>query len=116
VSLIQILLGLCVFAGVVLYFTRLRSLLFDRLIVGGAAAGVLLLVMRPGLSTRMATVFGVGRGVDLLFYITHAGTLLVLILVYAELRAHAARTTELGRTLALLQARPPSDADSAPAE
>ena len=109
-SLIQVVLGLFVITGVVLYITRLRSQLVDRLLVGISAALVLTMVMRPDLSTRVAHVFGVGRGVDFLFYIAHAVTLLVLIFIYSELRAHAARTTDLARAIALLEARPPGSA------
>lgn len=110
-SLIQVVLGLFVVTGVVLYLSRFRSLLIDRLLVGLVGAGILALVIRPDLSTRAAHVFGVGRGVDLVFYISHAATLLVLILLYAELRAQAARTTELARAVALLTARRPGTSE-----
>ncbi len=68
ISLSQVLLAgaLVLF---VFYIVRMRSELFDRLVFLVGAAGGIVLVMDPELSTRIANLLGIGRGADLVFYL-----------------------------------------------
>lgn len=112
-NLIQIVLIAFVLLAVITYFSRLRSQLLDRALVLLAALSSLTLVLVPELSTRIAHLFGVGRGVDFLFYIAHAGTVLVAIILYSKLRQQSEQITELTRQIALKTARlAPGDSTS----
>ena len=113
-NLIQIVLIAFVFLTVTTYFTRLRSQLLNRVLVLLAALGSLVLVIVPNLSTRIAHVFGVGRGVDFLFYIAHAGTVLIALILYSKLRQQSEQITELTRQIALKTPRlaPPNSSSS----
>ena len=66
----QYLLIIASIGFVVLYFARFRTKFVDRLIIliFGATAFVLAIV--PDLSTHIANVLGVGRGTDLLLYLS----------------------------------------------
>jgi small membrane protein len=114
---IQAILVLALALGLYLYLTRLRSTLLDRVLVFLASGAVLLLVIFPELSTVVAGWLGVGRGVDLVFYLAHAGVALVIILLYAKLRRQEDQIQILTRELALRSARVPPDAgDSKPTQ
>ena len=96
--LLMLLLGLLVVAG----FRGLRSRLFHRLALLGLALLATVLIVVPDLSTRMAELTGVGRGVDLLMYLGFIGTAFALVVLYARLRATEERLTEVVRSIALL--------------
>ena len=86
------------------YFSRLRSRLWDRaLVVAFGAAGVAL-VAYPNLSTAIAHRVGVGRGVDLLFYVALLGVGFILLLLFSYLRELQDKLTRLTREMALLGA------------
>jgi len=108
-NLIQILLSILLLLIVATYFTRLRSQLCDRLLVIATAIGVFILLLFPDMSTRVANVFGVGRGADFLFYLAHAGSIFVAIILYSKVRQQAEQITELTRHIALKTARFSSD-------
>jgi hypothetical protein len=53
----------------VIYFFRIRSQFFDRLIYLACALAGIVLVLFPNLSTVVANFLGIGRGADLLVYL-----------------------------------------------
>jgi hypothetical protein len=70
-----------------------------------AALAAVLAILFPQLLTVVANFFGIGRGADLLLYVSIIGALLFAV---ATVRAKArsdARITQLARSVALLEAR-----------
>jgi hypothetical protein len=94
-------------AAVLLYFSRLRSKAADGLIVLLCFGGASLLVMRPNIATRIAWMVGVGRGVDLIFYLALPGLLMLIFLLFARTRELNAKLTVAIREFAIRDARVP---------
>jgi hypothetical protein len=97
-----ILIVLLVFC-VVLYFRKLRSKLWDRIIVVMLFAAATVFVIDPALANRLAAIAGVGRGADLFFYVTIPGLAFALMLLLSRVRELERRSTLLVRELALLR-------------
>jgi hypothetical protein len=95
-------------AGVLLlafeYFTRLRSRLWDRALVIGFAAVGIAFVAYPEYTTTLAHRLSVGRGTDLLFYVSLLGVGFILMLLFSSLRELQDKLTRLTREIALLSA------------
>jgi hypothetical protein len=104
---IQPLLILLVGLLLLVYLIRFRSMFWDRLIVIGFSAVAVLLVADPDLSNRIANRLGVGRGVDLIFYLAFPGLLFMILLLYAKTMRQEERLALLTRELALLKAERP---------
>ncbi len=86
---------------------RVNGLLFQRLfcLTGGLIISILILF--PDLSTRIANFFGIGRGADFIFYLSHLLVFYVLVRQYLQyLKMNQALTT-LTREIALANARKP---------
>lgn len=86
---------------VVIYFRRFRSLLFDRLLVLLFGLVGSLLVMMPDWTMRLAHWLGVGRGTDLVVYVSIVGFIFVSLVLFSKLRALEDRLTQLARFEAL---------------
>lgn len=98
---VLILLLVIVAAGFPL---RKRSRLMDRLVVATLAASAAVLVASPGTSTAVAHLLGVGRGVDLVIYVSLLGVGFFLLVGFSRLREMEQQLTEIARQLALLTA------------
>jgi small membrane protein len=87
----------------VLYFTWFRNASYDKmillilLITGGV------FVINPELTNKMARWVGVGRGADLLLYLSIVGFSFLFILFYSKIRRMEYTLTELTRNQALLE-------------
>lgn len=86
---------------VIVYFQRWRNRLRDRLLLLLFAASGSLVVLFPEVSSTLATLTGVGRGVDFVIYLSMAGLSFFCFLLYAQLREMDRRFTELTRIIAL---------------
>ena len=101
---VQLLLILGTAGGLFVYLAYFRSKLSDRLI------GLFLLltawfsILFPDYTTVVAHVLGVGRGVDLIFYLFGLFTVFALILLFTSVRTQSAQLTELIRHLAIRDA------------
>lgn len=106
--LFQFVLIIGVVAAVVLAIGFLpgdRSRAVKRLLALLFAIGAILAILFPDALTATAHFFGVGRGADMLLYLS---ILAMLLFAVATVRAKArsdARVTELARAVALLEAR-----------
>ncbi len=102
---IQYLLLAILAGGVAVYFVRLRSRVSDRLLATGlsllAAAGIL----APQSATWAAHTLGVGRGVDLVMYLSLFTLSYLWVLLYARERQTQQKMTRLVRALAIQNAR-----------
>lgn len=82
-----------------------RSLAIKRLFAVLFALGAIFAILFPDILTSIANFFGVGRGIDFLFYVF---IIAVLLFAVAAVRSKAradARVTELARAVALMEAR-----------
>jgi hypothetical protein len=95
---ILLIIGLVFF---VFYVIKIRKLVFDRIIFIVGAIGGIILVFFPQLSTTIANWMGIGRGVDLVFYIFIIVSLFYFVSVNAEIRNLRKQITEIIRTQAL---------------
>jgi hypothetical protein len=91
-------------AAVVLYFSRLRSKAADGVIILLCFACASLLVMRPNIATRIANLVGIGRGVDLIFYLAVPGLLMLIFLLFARTRELNSKLTAAVREHAIRDA------------
>ena len=101
---IQILL-LTGVAFIALYFvTRLRKGVVDILVLTIMLALAVLFILKPELTNKLAAKVGVGRGVDLVFYISILIIWFVLIKLYARIRVLEENYTRTVRDNALSKA------------
>lgn len=98
---VQVILALLFLLMLVLYFSRLRSSVLDRLVVVVFSLLGLSMVIAPDLTNWAAGLVGVGRGADLLIYFSIIGFAFVILLFYSKIRAIEASMTELARTVAI---------------
>lgn len=104
---IQILLLTMLVVGAVLFFTRNRTRLVDRIFVLAFVLAGVLLVSFPEISDQMASLLGVGRGVDAVMYSMLVFLSYTCLQLYAKLRSQDARIVELARFIALNSAKLP---------
>ena len=69
------------------------------------ALAALYFVWIPGHATQLATLVGIGRGVDLILYLWVVISLIVLLNLHLKLRTQMETITALARALALANAR-----------
>ena len=98
-------------ALVVLYFARLRTRAWDILAIGLCFGIAALLVVRPTVATRLAHLVGIGRGVDLIFYLAIPGLALLILLLFARTRELNLKLTATLRELAIANAHVHPEAD-----
>jgi hypothetical protein len=93
------------------YFTRLRSRLWDRILVIAFSLAGIGFVAYPDYATKLANRVGVGRGTDLLLYISLLGVGFILMLLFSAIRELQEKMTGIAREIALLGAEqtPPPD-------
>src|SRR5262245_14856365 len=102
-SPIQLILIPLLIVSAVTYF-RVRSGLFDRIIVLLLGVGGVCMVVMPEWTNLLAHSLGVGRGADLINYLGWVGATFVFFLLYSKLRGLESHLTELTRALAIAQA------------
>ena len=73
---------------------------------------LLLLVIFPQISTIVADKFGIGRGVDLLFYFSHLFLLLLIVALWRRSLALTGTVTKLTRAIALQNPTKPKNKSS----
>ncbi|MBS1919908.1 MAG: DUF2304 domain-containing protein [Bacteroidetes bacterium] len=83
---IKILLITCIAFIAVYFFVRLRSSLFDLALLLLLLGTAVLFVILPDLTNRIAHYLGVGRGADLVFYISIIIFWFVILKLYARIR------------------------------
>lgn len=107
-SPLQFLLILAVLVIALLALRALRgekSLALKRLFALLGAVCAILFILVPEILTAIAHRLGIGRGTDLLLYLTViAGMACLVAIIRAKARSDA-RVTELARAVALLEAR-----------
>ncbi len=96
-------------AGIAVYLVRStpspRHQAIRRLVVLVALIFGVVVVIWPGLLSELARLVGVGRGVDLLFYLALVAGLLYVVSEYKRSVEQTRTTTQLAREIALSEAR-----------
>ena len=108
-TLIQPLLIALLLLGVVVYLRVFRSRLVDRIVVSAILVAALGLISFPDAANALAHRVGVGRGADLLFYLTIPGLGFVVLLLFSKVRELDERLTQLTRDMALRSPHVPGD-------
>ena len=108
---VQSILVCILLIGVTLYFRRLRSRLADRIVVSLALVSALILVAFPEWANLIAHKIGVGRGVDLIFYLAIPGLAFAVLLLVSKVLTLEERICELSRQVALRDAVEPAEID-----
>ena len=96
-------------AGIAVYLVRStpspRHQAIRRLLVLFALVAGVIVVIWPGLLSELARLVGVGRGVDLLFYLALVAGLIYVVSEYKRSVEQSRAMTQLARELALTEAR-----------
>src|SRR5579872_3389668 len=100
-TLIQPVLIILLFCALLAYQFWMRSKLAERAIVFGLGALGAVLISFPAVSTGLAHILGVGRGVDLVIYISLFGLGFVQLAIYSRVRAMEVQITHVVRELAI---------------
>lgn len=107
--IVQLLLVLGIVAIIGWLFVKrgAKQLAVRRLLIIAFAVFAVLTILFPSILTQVANLVGVGRGTDLLLYMTVLVLLGFLALQEARTKAAEKRTTYLARRLALDEAEQP---------
>ena len=103
-TLIQVALAAGVILIGVYMYVRLRSTLLDVLLIGIFIIVGTLLVLFPEYSNKIAHWAGVGRGADLLFYLSILFLFFLILKLYSRLRKMEQNFTEIVRSKSLEEA------------
>jgi hypothetical protein len=99
--IIQFVLVALLVSLVLLVFSQRAFVRVAKLFLGCAFGAGVVLVLHPELANRIAWMFGVGRGADLLLYFAISGGSFLFVRLYVKTRQLELRQTELVRQLAL---------------
>lgn len=82
-----------------------RSLAIKRIFALLGAGAAVLAILFPEVLTAIANFFGIGRGADLLLYVSIMGGLLFAVSIVRSKARADTRVTQLARAVALMEAR-----------
>lgn len=108
-SWIQIILTLGTLLGMWVYFSYFRSVTRNRAFLIFLGICALVLIISPNLLTEVANAIGVGRGVDLLFYMSLLAGFFTLLSLNAKIAVLEQERTVLAREIAILNKTGKSD-------
>ncbi len=91
------------------FLVQKSLMLAKRMSAVGLFLLLVFLVLFPEISNWIAKEVGVGRGVDLLFYLSHLFLLLLIVALWRRLNILSETVTKLARDLALEKAHKPED-------
>lgn len=96
-TIIQVILTAFVVLIAVYMYVRLRTTLFDLLLILTFAGAGVFFVIFPDTTTRIAHFVGVNRGADMIFYLAILFLLFLVLKLYARIRRLEQQFTELVR-------------------
>lgn len=102
---IQILLITGVFIIFIYYIFRLRSALFDLIVLFVFSGLAIYFILFPNYASLIAHKLGVGRGADLLFYICILFFLFVIMKLFSRISRLEEQLTQLTRQNAIANAK-----------
>lgn len=86
-----------------------RQVAIIKLFILGTISMMIVFSLFPDLSTGIANLLGIGRGADLLFYISHTTLFFVAFLFYLHARKMEKKWTKLIRHLSISEVKAPQD-------
>jgi len=98
---IQIFLLIFLFAAFFLYWKLFQNRFLNRIVLLSAFLIMSFFVIKPSVSTRIANWLGVGRGTDLVLYLSIVILIFVLLMMYSKIKKLEEMITTLLRTKAL---------------
>jgi hypothetical protein len=98
---IQAILIACLLVGAILTSIAFRAQILYRLLAVLLFSMATIFVLFPGVTTAIAHSLGVGRGTDLLFYVSLIGGVHAILLLYLRTRELERRITAQIRAMAL---------------
>lgn len=87
------------------FIVRLRKRILDIVILLGMIIGGTVLVIWPDITNQLAADIGVGRGADMIFYLSILIFWFIIMKLYIKIRKLEQQFTELVRNQALQQAK-----------
>jgi small membrane protein len=102
---IQIFLVLFLAIAFLLYWKLFQNRFLNRIILVTSFLVTIFFVFYPGVSTRIANWLGVGRGTDLILYLSLIFMVFVLLLMYSKIKKLEEMITTLIREKALNESR-----------
>ena len=109
ISYIQAILSIGVVLVCYYSYRRLRSSYLDAILIFLFMGVGLLFIFLPDLSTRVARFLGVGRGADMIFYISILFFAFLIMKLYARTRRLERMITKIIRDESLKNASPGND-------
>lgn len=103
--LIKLILTFPLLLLVLFFFTRLRNQIYYRLFFIAVAVTGVFFVLNPDVTTDLAHRLGVGRGTDLILYLSVLFFFMFSLLIYGKLRKMESVVTNLARHIALTNAQ-----------
>jgi small membrane protein len=103
-TIIQVILTVGVLVIAIYMYMRLRSSLFDVILIGLFFATGIFFVLFPETTTKIANRVGVSRGADLLSYTGIMFLFFLILKLYSRLRRVEQKFTELVRNKSLEEA------------
>jgi small membrane protein len=104
-KLIQVILLAGLIITLISYFRWFRSAASDKILIALILLTGMMFVIFPELTTKIANRLGVGRGADLLFYLSIIAFGYSTLLLYSKIRALEKKLTEFVRKQALDEAK-----------
>ena len=101
---IQIVLITAVVLVAIYFFVRLQNSILDFLLLLAMVTAALVFIFLPGLTNAIAHRMGVGRGADLIFYLSIVIFWFVIIKLYVRIRKLEKIVTDVVRKDALNEA------------
>jgi hypothetical protein len=105
--IVQALLASLFFLAFVLYLSSFRSTGRDRILASVMFVLALAAVSMPELTMRIANMLGIGRGADLIMYVSVSCGTVLAVLLYAKIASVDAKLTKLVRHTAISEALAP---------
>lgn len=100
-SLFQLLVVAFLVLVFMFYFRFFRTRITDKIVVLMGASSILFFVIFPDYLSDIAHLVGVGRGVDLVFYISLLLGAFVIFVMYTKILALEKSLTDVARQVAL---------------
>ncbi len=109
--MIPIKIILIIFLVIILraFLVQKELILVKRFVAFLMFFALLFLVLFPDISTQVANIIGVGRGVDLVFYFSHLFVLFLIIGLWRRSTILMATVAKLARAMALQNPRKPHE-------
>lgn len=98
---IKIILAVPLLLFVLLFLSKIRHQIFYRIFFVVLAAIGVFFVLKPDITTMLAHKIGVGRGTDLVMYLSVVFFFMFSVLLYAKLRKLEATQADLTRQISI---------------